>query len=86
METWKFNWNDSPDGGKKICSSGKSSKVKGTLRGRNERGHEPPPVMCSHPHTLTPSRTSLYDNNIGPEGARALAETLRTNTTLTELK
>ena len=40
-------------------------------------------VLCSHP--LTP-RTSLYDNNFGPEGARALAETLHINTALTELK
>ena len=38
--------------------------------------------LCSHPPT---SRTSLGDNNIGPEGACALAETLRTNTTLTVL-
>ena len=37
-------------------------------------------------HTLPPSRTSLWGNNIGPEGARALAETLRTNTTLTVLE
>ena len=35
---------------------------------------------------LTPSRTSLSKNNIGPEEARALAEALRTNTTLTVLK
>ena len=32
-----------------------------------------------------PSRTSLWGNRIGPEGARALAEALRTNTTLIKL-
>ena len=37
---------------------------------------------------LTPpsSNTSLKDNNIGPEGSRALAEALHINTTLTLLK
>ena len=39
---------------------------------------------CSH--FLPPSRNSLSINKIGPEGARALAETLRTNTALTKLK
>ena len=38
------------------------------------------------PSTLPLPRTSLCKNNIGPSGARALAETLRTNTTLTVLK
>ena len=37
-------------------------------------------------HTLPPFCTSLSCNNIGPEGACALAETLRTNTTLTVLE
>ena len=44
------------------------------------------PVCLCCTHTLPPSRTSLSWNNIGPEGVRALAETLRTNTTLTKLK
>ena len=44
------------------------------------------PVLYSHSPTLPPSRTSLFKNNIGPEGVRALAETLRTNTTLTKLE
>ena len=39
---------------------------------------------CAHP--FPPSRTSLSWNNVGPEGARALAEMLRTNMALTELK
>ena len=39
---------------------------------------------CSY--TLPPSRNSLNNNNTGPEGARALAETLLTNKTLTVLK
>ena len=53
-------------------------KIRG---GRWSRGRVP--VLCSH---LPPSRTSLSYSNIGPEGARALAEALRTNTTLTKLK
>ena len=35
---------------------------------------------------LPPSLASLTSNNIDPEGARGLAETLRTNTTLTKLE
>ena len=36
--------------------------------------------------TNLPTRTSLRYSDFGPEGARALAEMLRTNRTLTELK
>ena len=37
-------------------------------------------------HTLLSSRTSLSSNNIDSEAACELAETLRTNTTLTKLE
>ena len=40
-------------------------------------------VLCL---LLLTSRASLWNNNIGPEGACAFAETLRTNTTLTVLE
>ncbi len=48
----------------------------------------------SHPLTLSPTpsctlslnRPSLYNNNIGDDGARALGEALKTNTTLTYLQ
>ena len=49
-----------------------------------EDGVEAECPCCAH--ILPPSRTSLSYNKIGPEGARALAETLRTNTALTELE
>ena len=51
----------------------------------NKRGDVIEAECPCRAHTLTPSRTSLSDNKIGPEGARALGEILRTNMTLTEL-
>jgi hypothetical protein len=36
--------------------------------------------------TLVSVFHSLYNNNIGAEGAKALAAALQTNTTLTELR
>ena len=49
-------------------------------------------LFCQRPltrlttHLRTPPRCSLVDNRLGPEGAAAIAEGLKGNTTLQSLK
>ncbi len=60
----------------------RSSVAKAELLNTFQWGAE----KASSPHTSTCHACSLYNNNIGPEGAEHIANSLLTNTALQDLK